>query len=147
MASESIVWLERVLRIDREKAIAIGLALQAAGLIYHVAREQIFDYGNYYFRVAQLPPRWTLDRFYSLVRSDAGFSVADRTSRGTAYASCFVGSEAVDWMLVQNYTLNQAMSCGQRLLDVSLAHHVLDEHPFKNDKLFYRFYRDEQRLE
>ena len=50
-------------------------------------------------------------------------------------------------MLVQNYTLNQAMSCGQRLLDVSLAHHVLDEHPFKNDKLLYRFYRDEQRLE
>ena len=53
-----------------------------------MAREQIFDYGNYYFRVAQLPPRWTLDRFYSLVRSDARFSVADRTSRGTAYASC-----------------------------------------------------------
>lgn len=147
VASESIVWLERALRISRDKAIAIGQALQAAGLIYHVVRDQVFDYGNYYFRVAQLPPRWTLDRFYSLVRSEAGFAVADRSFRGANYASCFVGSEAVDWMLVQNYTLNQAMSCGQRLLDVSLAHHVLDEHPFKNEKLFYRFYRDEQRLE
>ncbi len=147
VASEGVVWLERALRVSRDKAIAIGQALQAAELIYHVAREQIFDYGNHYFRVAQLPPRWTLDHFYSLVRSEAGFNVADRSSRGTTYANCFVGSEAVDWMLVQNYTLNQALSAGQRLLDASLVHHVLDEYPFRNDKLLYRFYRDEQRLE
>jgi hypothetical protein len=43
----------------------------------------------------------------------------------------------------QGYTVNEALSIGQRLIDLSLAHHVVDEHPFKNEKLFYRFYRDE----
>lgn len=147
VASESIIWLERALKIDSQRAIALGRALQAAGLIYHVGREQRFDQGNHFFRVAQLPPRWSLERYYLQIRSEAGFALADRSQRGTIHRRSFIGSEAVDWMLVQNYTLNQALSAGQRLLDVSLAHHVLDDSPFRNDKSLYRFYRDEQRTD
>jgi predicted RNase H-like HicB family nuclease len=49
----------------------------------------------------------------------------------------------VEWIQAQGYTRNEALSMGQRLIDLSIAHHVADEHPFKNEKLFYRFYRDE----
>lgn len=143
VAAEGVTWLERALRVPREKAIAVGRALQAAGLIYHVAREQTFADEELYFRVAQLPTSWNIERFYSLVRSEAGFDVADRSYLGTRYSKTFIGSEAVDWMQAQGFTLNEALSMGQSMIDLSLAHHVLDEHPFKNEKLFYRFYRDE----
>lgn len=144
VASEGVLWLERALRVPKEKAIAIGQALQAAGLIYHVVREQPFADEDLFFRVAQIPPRWNIEHFYSLIRSPAGFSISDRSYLGKSYARCFVGSEAVEWMQAQGHTMNEALSMGQRLFDLSLAHHVLDEHPFRNDKLFYRFYRDEQ---
>jgi hypothetical protein len=143
VASEGVTWLERALRVPRDIAIAIGQALQAAGLIYHVTREQTFSDENLYFRVAQIPQRWNMESFYSLIRSPAGFSVLDRSYLGNSYSKCFVGSEAVTWMQDQGYTVNEALSIGQRLIDLSLAHHVVDEHPFKNEKLFYRFYRDE----
>jgi Domain found in Dishevelled, Egl-10, and Pleckstrin (DEP) len=143
VASEGVVWLERALRIPHDNAIAVGQALQSAGLIYHVAREQPFTDADLYFRVAQIPSSWSIERFYSLIRSAGGFNVADRSYLGAAYPKCFVGSEAVDWMQAQGHTVNEALSMGQRLLDLSLAHHVLDQHPFKNEKLYYRFYRDE----
>ena len=143
VANEGVTWLERALSVTRENAVAIGQALQAAGLIYHVAREQPFSDEENYFRVAQIPARWNVESFYALCRSDAGFSVLDRSYRGATYPRCFVGSEAVEWMQAQGRTLNEALSIGQQLVDMSLIHHVLDEHPFKNEKLFYRFYRDE----
>lgn len=143
VASEGVTWIERALRVPREKAIAIGQSLQAAGLIYHVAREQAFADEELFFRVAQIPASWTIERFYSLIRSDAGFSIADRSYMGTKYTKTFVGSEAVEWIQAQGHTLNEALSMGQRLVDLSIIHHVADEHPFKNEKLYYRFYRDE----
>lgn len=141
-ADEAIVWLERALRVDRERAIAIGQALQAADLIYHIDRAAEFGPGSGYFRVAQLPPAWSLEDFYAVIRSEAGFRVADRSVRGTRHERCFLGNEAVDWMLAQHYTLNHALTAGQRMLDASLAHHVRDEHPFRNEKTPYRFYRE-----
>jgi hypothetical protein len=143
VAAEAVTWLERALRTSREQAVSIGQALQAAGLIYHVAKEQTFADAELFFRVSQLPAQWTLARFYSLVRTAAGFAVTDRNYMGNKYSRCFVGTEAVDWMQAQGHTLNEAISMGQRLIDFSLVHHVLDEHPFKNEKLYYRFYRDE----
>ena len=46
-------------------------------------------------------------------------------------------------MQTQGHTVNEALSMGQQMIDLSLIHHVHDEHPFKNENLFYRFYRDE----
>lgn len=143
VASEGVTWLERALRVPREKAVAVGQALQSAGLIYHVAKEQPFADETLFFRVAQIPAQWTIERFYSLIRSEAGFAIEDRNYLGNKYSKCFIGSQAVEWMQAQGHTVNEAISMGQRLIDLSLAHHVLDEHPFKNEKLYYRFYRDE----
>jgi hypothetical protein len=98
IASEGVTWIERALRVTREKAILIGQALQASGLIYHVAREQTFVDDMYFFRVTQIPSNWAIERFYSLIRSAAGFNVADRSYLGTQYERSFVGAEAVEWM-------------------------------------------------
>lgn len=143
VASEGVTWLERGLSVSKEKAVAIGQALQAADLIYHVARKQPFNDESLFFRIAQIPPRWDIEAFYALARSSSGFDVKDRSYRGTLHPRCFVGSEAVEWMQAQGRTLNEALSMGQQMLELSLIHHVLDEHPFKNENLFYRFYRDE----
>jgi hypothetical protein len=143
VADEGVTWLERGLVVPRKKAIAVGQALQAAGLIYHVAREQPFSDESLFFRVAQIPSRWDVEAFYALARSSSGFDVKDRSYRGTLHSRCFVGSEAVDWMQAQGHTVNEALSMGQQMVDLSLIHHVVDEHPFKNENLFYRFYRDE----
>lgn len=143
VADEGVTWLQRGLAVSKEKAIAIGQALQAAGLVYHVAREQPFQDESLFFRVAQIPPRWDIEAFYALARSSSGLDVKDRSYRGTVYPRSFVGSEAVEWMQVQGSSVNEALSMGQQLVDLSLIHHVHDEHPFKNETLFYRFYRDE----
>ncbi len=143
VADEGVTWLERALSVNKEKAIAIGQALQATGLIYHVAREQPFNDESLFFRVAQIPSRWDVEAFYALARSSSGFEVKDRSYRGTQHSRCFVGSEAVEWMQAQGHTVNEALSMGQQMIDLSLIHHVHDEHPFKNENLFYRFYRDE----
>ena len=142
IASDGVTWLANALSVPRDIAVAVGQALQAAGLIYHVARAQTFVDDNFYFRVARVPQRWDVEDFYSLIRRPSGFRVADRPYLGNSYSDCFVGSEAVAWMLDHGYSVNEALSMGQRLLDLSLVHHVVNEHPFKNEELYYRFFRD-----
>ena len=143
VASEAVRWLEGALRLPTAAAASVGEALQAAGLIYHVAHEQTFADENYYFRVSQWPARWDIERFYSVARGSTGLEVADRQYMGATYPKCFVGADAVRWMQTQGHTLNEAICMGQRLLDLSIIHHVVDAHCFKNEKLFYRFYADE----
>jgi hypothetical protein len=143
VASEAVRWLEGALRLPTPAAASVGEALQAAGLIYHVAHEQTFADENYYFRVSQWPARWDIERFYSVARGSTGLEVADRQYMGATYPKCFVGADAVRWMQTQGHTLNEAICMGQRLLDLSIIHHVVDAHCFKNEKLFYRFYADE----
>lgn len=78
------------------------------------------------------------------MRSAAGVSIKDRRHNLTTYRKCFVGSEAVQWLIGNlGLTLNEAVRVGQRLLKRGIIHHVVDEQDFKNDYLFYRFYADE----
>lgn len=38
----------------------------------------------------------------------------------------------------------EAIALGQRLIEEKWIHHVTDDHQFKNEYLFYRFYMDEK---
>ena len=73
-----------------------------------------------------------------------GLEIKNRPYKLKVYPRCFIGSEAVAW-LQEHLKLSQekALSLGQRLIDEKWMHHVTDDHPFKDDYLFYRFYRDE----
>jgi len=72
--------------------------------------------------------------------------VEDRKYRLTTYEKCFIGTEAVQWLLETKAvdSIAEAVAVGNQMLRSGLLHHVLNEHPFKNSFLFYRFHLDPQ---
>ena len=55
-----------------------------------------------------------------------------------------LGNEAVDWISKKTkLSREDAVSLGQKMIDKGIFHHVLDEHQFKDEALFYRFSDDE----
>jgi hypothetical protein len=61
------------------------------------------------------------------------------------YEKCFLGTDAVRALIGENMAADatDAVRLGNMLLDAGVFHHVLKEHPFKNEGLFYRFAADE----
>jgi Domain found in Dishevelled, Egl-10, and Pleckstrin (DEP) len=139
VASDAVHWIASAHRTTTKIALAIGKALQESGLIYHVAREQQFAEENFYFRVSKISALNTIEDIAAQVSAATGFDRQDRSYLGTTYPNCFVGNEALNWFAVRGYSTNEAMSIGQRLLDLSIITHVTNDHPFKASNLFYRF--------
>lgn len=129
----------------REDVLPVGQALLELGYLYHVVREQPLRDGNFYYRLrAQSPRLDALDLCAVVEQWRGAVPIRDRRYRGVVYPRCFTGSEAVAWMrraLALNE--NEVMTLGERLLELSVFHHVFDEHHFCNRPLFYRFYQDE----
>ena len=85
-----------------------------------------------------------MERLIQQMRAENGLDIQDRRFRLTIYPSCFIGSEAVTWLAkTQNATREAAVRIGQSMVEQGIFHHVTDEHPFKDEYLFYRFYEDE----
>lgn len=88
-----------------------------------------------------------LEAIVAAMRGPEGVSIRERRYRLQTYPDCFVGLDAVDWLVrAYNITRQQAVAIGQKMLERGIIHHVLDEHPFTDSYLFYRFYGDEQAL-
>lgn len=89
----------------------------------------------------------TADVLQSLVdqmRGPDGVDIKDRRHRLNVYPQCFIGTDAVHWLMrTQKATHTEALRIGQMLIDRGLMHHVVDEHDFEDAYLFYRFYEDE----
>lgn len=65
--------------------------------------------------------------------------IADRTWRLQRYPQCFVGSEAVAWLAQHiKRSTSEALALGQALMSLGLLVHVAHEHPFLDDRLYYR---------
>ena len=78
------------------------------------------------------------------MRGEYGVSIADRRYGLKTHAKVFLGSEAVSWLIQhEKATLAEAIAIGQLMIEQNIIHHILDEHDFKNEPLFYRFYLDE----
>jgi potassium efflux system protein len=90
---------------------------------------------------------WNDDAVAALVarmRGPDGVARLDRRHRLKLYPRCFVGREGVDWLVrCEGMTREQALALGQLLVERNLLHHVLDEHTFHDDALFYRFRSDD----
>ena len=81
------------------------------------------------------------------MRSRGGLAIEERAYLSKSYPSCFVGGEAVDWIMARcGIPLGAAETIGQRMLELGIFHHVLDEHDFVEGKFFYRFRSDEAAL-
>ncbi len=91
----------------------------------------------------QLSPT-ELQILVSQMRGSNGVEIRDRRFGLHVYPRCFVGTEAVNWLMqTQLASREEAVRLGQTLMEQGLLHHVTDEHFFKDDYLFYRFYADE----
>lgn len=79
------------------------------------------------------------------MRGENGVEIKDRRYGLRVHAKTFIGSEAVDWLIEhEKATRAEAIAIGQLMIEQRLIHHVLDEHDFKDESLFYRFYLDEE---
>mmetsp|Transcript_29555 Transcript_29555/g.32898 ORF Transcript_29555/g.32898 Transcript_29555/m.32898 type:complete len:449 (+) Transcript_29555:543-1889(+) len=74
-----------------------------------------------------------------------GVKVKTRKYKMTTYKDCFIGKEAVDW-LVKNVTTvhsrQEAVEFGTGLMQYQLVHHVCRSQPFRDGHFFYRFQAD-----
>ena len=78
------------------------------------------------------------------MRGPSGVEIKDRRYLVNVYPKCFVGSDAVAWLIRnQRTTRDGAIRIGQLLVGRKIIHHVLDEHSFEDKNFFYRFYADE----
>jgi len=75
-------------------------------------------------------------------RFKAGVTIKDRTYRLSKYPSCFVGKEAVDFMINDGLTAtrDEAVELGQCIMtELGLFEHVTRDHVFADEHLFYHF--------
>jgi hypothetical protein len=73
--------------------------------------------------------------------SVGGLDIRTRRHLLKSYKHCFIGSEAVTWM-VENLALasrDEAVQLGQELLFNNYIQHVSDDHDFRDKNMFYRF--------
>jgi potassium efflux system protein len=78
------------------------------------------------------------------MRGKNGVDIRDRRFGLQVYTTCFVGSETVQWLMKQQLaSREEAIKLGRVLVERGIMHHVTDEHTFKDDYLFYRFFEDE----
>jgi hypothetical protein len=149
VGSEAVDWLVRGYGLTREEAVDLGEHLLDRGVIHHVVKEQPFSDGSFYYRFGGLDPKLDaieIDALAAAMRDPDGLDIRERTYLGRAYADCFVGRDAVDWMsATHGVDRESAVTLGQRLVDLRLLHHVLDEHDFIDGYYFFRFFADEPR--
>eukprot|EP00186_Timspurckia_oligopyrenoides_P005137 CAMPEP_0182443654 /NCGR_PEP_ID=MMETSP1172-20130603/2339_1 /TAXON_ID=708627 /ORGANISM="Timspurckia oligopyrenoides, Strain CCMP3278" /LENGTH=709 /DNA_ID=CAMNT_0024639007 /DNA_START=220 /DNA_END=2349 /DNA_ORIENTATION=- len=90
-------------------------------------------------------PIANFEAIYEQMRDpETGIPRSDRWWRLMTYSCCFVGSEAVTWMVNRlKVTRENAVTIGQRLLEAGILQHVTQSELFVDGYFFYRFQEDE----
>jgi hypothetical protein len=88
-----------------------------------------------YFNLAQL---------VEAMRSPQGVKIETRSqSFRFPYVRCFVGREAVDWIVMKlKIDRHDAIDLGQRLIDDNWMRNLSNRKPFQDADLFYQFHLD-----
>lgn len=85
------------------------------------------------------------DELVARMHGEAGLPIKDRRYGLKTYQQVFTGSEAVAWLMErEKATRTEAIEIGKMMVKQRIIHHVLDEHDFEDEALFYRFYLDEK---
>lgn len=142
LGTEAVDWLTAQYTASREQSVALGVALQALGMLHHVAQEQAFADAPSFYRIAastaadQCKPSLVLKRLVS----HGGVAIKDRTYHSKLYSHCFIGAEAVDWMCkFYKIKRHEAEIILNRLLSQGMIEHVTRDHPVRDGQFFYRF--------
>jgi small-conductance mechanosensitive channel len=95
------------------------------------------------------PHDWTaaeLEAALERMMGPEGVPRADRRHWLRVHRDCFVGSDAVAWLMKrEGLTRNEAGELGERLGELGRIRHVLDEHGFRDGPFYYRFGGDAAR--
>jgi hypothetical protein len=82
----------------------------------------------------------------AMMNEETGVKVEDRMYKLKKYKTCFIGTKLVDWLLIyhdfkleKKISRKDAVEYGENLRKNGIFSHVLDEHTFKDEYLFYRF--------
>lgn len=87
-----------------------------------------------------------IDELVAQMRGSDGVDLRDRRFGLHLYHHCFIGSDAVQWLMQhQLASREEAVRLGRILVMRGIIHHVTDEHDFKDAYLFYRFCQDESK--
>ncbi len=142
LGKDAATWIEEYLSVSRRQAEDVGNLLLKLGFFYHVAKDQSFRDGDFFYRLAA-PEKAIelidLDLVMEESRRLRGFDAQNRTWRGIRFPKVFVGSEAVGWLSsFYGINFNDAIALGQILNDIYYFRHVADEHDFVDRDYFYR---------
>ena len=142
VGSEAVAWMVRKLHRSDAEAVALGQALGTLGLLVHVTHDHPFLDDHLFYRLACSNgiDRLDLGSLFDDLSGPAGVPVADRTHLTKTYARCWVGLQAVDW-LVRQHTLSRidGWLVLHRLMQFGLIDHVAYARPFIDGAFFYRF--------
>ncbi|MEO1133903.1 MAG: DEP domain-containing protein, partial [Cyanobacteria bacterium J06639_1] len=98
------------------------------------------QYENRRLVPAKLSSLADVERLRRQMLSIDGLDIGDRRYRMKLYRNCFVGSEAVDWLVrTQGLSRGEAVIVGRRLVRHNSIEHVLGEQDFADDYYFYHF--------
>lgn len=143
VGSEAVAWMVSEYGLTRELAIAAGQAMVERGVIYHVHKDHPFEDAPLFYRFAEPAAALDdvdIDDLVALMAGPGGVPIEDRRYLATSYPQCFVGAEAVDWLCTRfGISREDGVTVGQRLVDLFLLRHVVDEHDFIDGPFFYRF--------
>lgn len=142
VGSEATSWIARYLKRSNADAVALGQALAALGLLVHVVQEQPFQDGNFYYRLAWSPAVDEVDlgTVLAALHGRDGVDIGDRLYLGKTYRACWVGSDAVDWLVKRHsMTRTDAWLVLHRLMQFGVFEHVTNERPMIDGAFFYRF--------
>lgn len=140
VASEAVAWMVQRLGLTAETAVAVGQALGALGLLYHVEHQHGFSDDRLFFRVAVSRSTDPAPLGHALRTLFDHVAISDRTYLGKVYPDCWVGAQAVDVMCAKyKVARHRGHRIVQRLMQFGLLEHVANEQPFIDGFFFYRF--------
>ncbi|MGB3511856.1 MAG: mechanosensitive ion channel domain-containing protein [Microcoleaceae cyanobacterium] len=96
----------------------------------------------------EVPPireEYDWEAIATAMRGPNGVSIKDRRFQFKVFGNVFLGSDAVEWLMIhERATREEAILMGELMLEKGIIHHVLDEHDFKDEPLFYCFCNDDE---
>lgn len=144
VGKEATAKLVRTFGCSDQQAVSLGQDLVTLGLLVHVTHGHSFQNEELFFRLAvsAAVDHLNLGKIYAELRAKQGVAVADRSYLGKIYPQCWIGSEAVDWLVARNQLArHEAWMVLQRLEQFGLLEHVVQEHDVKDGMYYYRFTR------
>lgn len=157
IGSEMVDWLLKKGEVEsRNEAVQMMQKLVDYGVLHHVCDDHTYkdEFLFYRFRrddgTYEEPADTAIlakgQRLYTRMKGDGSQLIQDRKYHLKTYKECFVGKEFVDWLIAKGEARNRvdAVDLGKHLVEAGVIGHVVSDHNFKDEFLFYRFKYDQQ---